>query len=101
MTFSIAESCGIARLIDKESQGESIGFGGRKTKIMGRIHLAEIKIGSHVVSSGFSIMEKEEVIIGTDILKRYRTYVDFRNNVLIIRGEEVPFLDKADIPAGG
>lgn len=99
MSFSIAESCGIARLIDKEWQAVSRGLSGGK--ILGRIHLAEIKIGSQVVPSGFSIMETEEVIIGTDILKRYRTYVDFWNNVIIIRGEGVPFLDKADIPAGG
>lgn len=44
MTLACAQACGIDHLIDTRFEGQAVGVG--TGKIMGRIHLAEMKIGS-------------------------------------------------------
>lgn len=98
MTEEASEKCNIGYLIDKRMVGTAVGVG--ITKIIGKIHLTDVKFGSKIYKASFTIIEKNpsspspiEFIIGLDILKNLNCIIDLRKMVLILGdGNEVEFI---------
>jgi len=56
-------------------------------KILGRVHIAELKIGRSFFPCTFTVLEKNDVefLFGLDMLKRHQCVLDLRRHVLQVR----------------
>ncbi|DAZ94278.1 TPA: hypothetical protein N0F65_010875, partial [Lagenidium giganteum] len=102
MSSSCAERCGIMRLVDKRFAGQAVGVG--TAKIIGRVHMAPLKIGNYFYNCSFTILDQQNVdfLFGLDMLKRHQCCIDLHKNVLRLHdatgGHEVEFLPEHEIP---
>jgi DNA damage-inducible protein 1 len=101
MSEKTAERCGILRLVDRRYQGVAKGVG--EAKIIGRVHMAPIKVGGSFFYSSFTVLEGEgmEFLLGLDFLSKHRACIDLAANPRCLRlgdSEAVPFLQEGDLP---
>ncbi|XP_019196674.1 PREDICTED: DNA damage-inducible protein 1-like isoform X2 [Ipomoea nil] len=98
---SCAERCGLLRLLDTRYRGIARGVG--QSEILGRIHVAPIKIGSVFYPCSFLVLDSPnmEFLFGLDMLRKHQCMIDLKENVLRVGGGEVavPFLHEKDIPS--
>ncbi|KAI4306264.1 hypothetical protein L6164_029557 [Bauhinia variegata] len=98
---SCAERCGLLRLLDQRYKGIAHGVG--QSEILGRIHVASIKIGNIFYPCSFLVLDSPnmEFLFGLDMLRKHQCIIDLKENVLRVGGGEVsvPFLQEKDIPS--
>ncbi|TXG68089.1 hypothetical protein EZV62_009364 [Acer yangbiense] len=91
----------LLRLLDQRYKGIAHGVG--QSEILGRIHVAPIKIGSIFYPCSFLVLDSPnmEFLFGLDMLRKHQCIIDLNENVLRVGGGEVsvPFLQEKDIPS--
>jgi DNA damage-inducible protein 1 len=97
MSMACARRCNIGHLIDTRFTGIAKGVG--SSKILGRIHMVPMQLGSIFIPISITILEDDsmEFLFGLDNLKRHRCCIDLNSNVLRVGEESIPFLGEADI----
>lgn len=110
MSESCAERCGLMRLLDRRFAGQAVGVG--SAKILGKIHLAALKLGSSYFNCAITVLEDNKAekdrgggvdfLFGLDMLKRHQCCIDLKAKVLRLEGasgaESVPFLSENEVP---
>ncbi|GJM90525.1 hypothetical protein PR202_ga06812 [Eleusine coracana subsp. coracana] len=85
----------------KRYRGIAVGVG--QSEILGRIHVAPIKIGHLFYPCSFTVLDAPnmEFLFGLDMLRKHQCMIDLKDNVLRVGGGEVsvPFLQGAPAPA--
>jgi hypothetical protein len=114
MSKACAEKCQLLDLIDTRFEGMAVGVG--TGKILGRIHIAQLKIQNHFFPCSITVMDSDgkglgdknmEFLLGLDMLKRHRCKIDLEVNSLVFsnindKGEflTAPFLHEKDLSVG-
>ncbi|XP_077284568.1 DNA damage inducible 1 homolog rngo [Arctopsyche grandis] len=100
MSAKCAERCNIMRLVDTRFCGIAKGVGVQR--IIGRIHMVQIRIEKDFLTTSFSVLEDQpmDMILGLDMLKRHQCNIDLKTNVLRIgtTGTETTFLAEGELP---
>lgn len=58
MSIECAERCGVLRLVDKRYEGMAVGVG--SSKIIGRVHAAEIMIEGKFITCSLTVIENND-----------------------------------------
>ena len=102
MSAKCAETCNLMRMIDTRFAGEARGVG--TGKILGRIHIAQMKCGQSFYPISITVLEKSDIdfLFGLDNLRRYNCVLDLGKNVLRINNggdsfEELRFLSEFEV----
>lgn len=86
-------------LLDTRFAGMAMGVG--SSRILGRIHLADMEISGVLLQCSFTVLEdnKVDLLFGLDNLKRHQCCIDLVQNKLHIKNGEisVDFLSDGDI----
>ncbi|XP_038216413.1 protein DDI1 homolog 2 isoform X1 [Zerene cesonia] len=100
MSAACAERCNIMRLVDTRWAGIAKGVGVQR--IIGRIHMVQMRIEKDFLTTSFSVLEEQpmDMLLGLDMLKRHQCNIDLKRNVLLIgtTGTETPFLPESELP---
>ncbi|XP_045458074.1 protein DDI1 homolog 2 [Melitaea cinxia] len=100
MSAACAERCNIMRLVDTRWAGIAKGVGVQR--IIGRIHMVQMRIEQDFLTTSFSVLEEQpmDMLFGLDMLKRHQCNIDLKRNVLQIgtTGTETPFLSESELP---
>ncbi|XP_037977901.2 protein DDI1 homolog 2 [Plutella xylostella] len=100
MSAACAERCNIMRLVDSRWAGIAKGVGVQR--IIGRIHMVQMRIEEDFLTTSFSVLEEQpmDMLLGLDMLKRHQCNIDLKRNVLRIgtTGTETRFLPEAELP---
>lgn len=82
MSEECAQRCGLERLIDRRFQGTARGVG--QAKLLGKVHIAQIKCGDIFLPASFTIIEGQmmDLLIGLDLLRRHHCCIDLQHNCL-------------------
>jgi DNA damage-inducible protein 1 len=97
MSVRCAERCNLMRLLDTNYAGIAKGVG--TAKILGRVHLTQMKFGNSFFNIGVTVLDQNDVdfLFGLDMLRRHRCNIGvylfiylfiFSNTYLIFRFEK-------------
>ena len=96
MNINTVINCGLGDLLDEEHQTQLVGVGTQVS--LGKIHYAEIVIGTSIVSCSFTVTTNgPDIILGLNTLLRHKCILDLGNKTLQINNDKVHFLLKKDV----
>jgi DNA damage-inducible protein 1 len=100
MGKNCAEKCGLMRLLDRRFEGMAIGVG--KSKILGRVHMAQLTAGGKHIPISITVLEADNMdfLFGLDNMKRHLCCIDLKDNALRFPLLDValPFLPEHEVP---
>ena len=98
INLKCAQRCGLLQMVDPKFKGVAAGVG--VARICGRVHMATLRFGKRTaVDTSLTVLEQAggpELLIGLDLMRKYRAHIDLEKNALIIGGEELPFVQGGD-----
>lgn len=102
MSKECARKVKVLDIVDTDFAGVAMGVGA--AKIMGRVHIMPMKVGDEVYAASAIVLEQSQnidLLIGLDMLKKYRCNIDLEKNVLYFgtTKKSVPFLPESELPA--
>lgn len=100
MSLKCARRCNLESLIDKRFTGVAQGVG--RANVVGRVHMAQIKVGTAFIAVSFLILEENSIdlLFGLDLLRRHHCQIDLKGNCLRIGDDvAVQFLSEGEIKA--
>eukprot|EP01068_Selenidium_serpulae_P011740 Selendium_serpulae@DN5717_c0_g1_i2.p1 len=101
MSLACAERCNLGWKIDKRFTGSAKGVGHGVQKIIGRIHVADIKLGNASFPCSFTVIDQTEpeLLFGLDLLRKFQCSIDLRSseNCLRVGNEKVKFLSEHEL----
>ena len=99
ISAACAKRCNVMHLLDERFAGIAQGVG--TSRILGRIHLADMAIGGHTLKCSLTVLEdnKIDLLFGLDMLKRHACQIDLVTHKLHLQNGKftVPFLRDEDI----
>lgn len=107
MSKKKAEECGVLHLVDERFAGVAVGVG--TGKILGRIHLVSLQIGSSFFPCTVTVMDDAglgdknmDFLLGLDMQKRFNCNIDLEHHCVRFKlGHEqymeAPFLHEKDL----
>jgi hypothetical protein len=102
MSQRCASKCGLLRLMDTKFSGIAKGVG--TSKILGRVHMADLRVAGVNLPCTFTILEQDDMdfLLGLDMLKRFQACIDLNKKKLTLSAGgivvETPFLEGSDLP---
>ncbi|AQK60023.1 ubiquitin family protein [Zea mays] len=98
---SCAERCGLLRLLDQRFRGIAVGVG--QSEILGRIHVAPIKIGNIFYPCSFTVLDAPnmEFLFGLDMLRKHQESSRTREGTPNALQQTPPGAPAANPPQGG
>ena len=83
----LARQLNIHHQIDRRHQGVASGVG--QARIMGRLHNIPCELGHVEFRMDFLVLDVNEdiLLLGLDLMRRYKCIVDLERNVLIFGGQ--------------
>ncbi len=95
----LADKIHLSHLIDSRFAGMAMGIG--TSRILGRVHAADMEILGKKFTCSFTVLEDNKVdfLFGLDNLKRHQCCIDLVQSMLHMRNGEisVPFLSEGEI----
>ena len=89
MNLKCAQRCGLLQMVDPKFKGVAAGVG--TARIAGRVHMATLRFGKKTaVDTSLTVLEQAggpELLIGLDLMRKYRAHIDLEKNALIMGGE--------------
>ncbi|CDR93886.1 hypothetical protein, conserved [Babesia bigemina] len=97
MSLECAQRCNLLSLVDRRYHGVAVGVS--QSRIVGKIHLANLKIGETHIPFSCVLIESlhMDFILGLDLLRRHQCTINLASNSMQICGVTVPFLPEYEI----
>lgn len=98
ISLSTAIKCGLEGHIDKRLEGRALGVG--SSRIIGRIHLVQLKCGNDYFATNFMVVENVVgTLLGMPFLRMHRMIIDLSSYQIRIGEVSLPIMSDVEIAA--
>lgn len=98
ISLDTAIKCGLESHIDKRLEGKALGVG--SSRIIGKIHLVQLKCGNEYFATNFMVVENVVgTLLGMPFLRMHRMVIDLSSYQIRIGDVSLPIMSDAEIAA--